>query len=136
MSVFTPENITTLAQNQIFVFGSNPMGFHDKGAAKLARGRFGAVQGRAVGMQGQSYAIPTQGSDFRTPLPIAVVQSHVNDFIAYAKAHPELEFLVTKIGCGLARRSPAQIAPLFRPARGVENIILPRDFAMLLRHNS
>ena len=56
---FTPYRITELKENQIFVFGSNLAGMHGGGAARLAYDRFGAVWGQGVGLQGQSYGIPT-----------------------------------------------------------------------------
>ena len=56
---YTPENITSLGEDEVFVFGSNLAGRHCGGAARVARERFGAIMGQGVGMQGQSYAIPT-----------------------------------------------------------------------------
>lgn len=118
----TPEHITSLKNNEIFVFGSNLAGAHAGGAAYLAYQRFGAVMGQGVGLQGQSYAIPTMQGDPNTILP------YVEEFIIFAKQHPELTFLVTKIGCGIAGFTPAEIAPLFAGAVEVENIHLPMDF--------
>ncbi len=118
----TPEHITSLKSNEIFVFGSNLAGAHAGGAAYLAYQRFGAVMGQGVGLQGQSYAIPTMQGDTNTILP------YVEEFIIFAKQHPELTFLVTKIGCGIAGFTPAEIAPLFAGAVEVGNIHLPMDF--------
>lgn len=118
----TPEHITSLKSNEIFVFGSNLAGAHAGGAAYLAYQRFGAVMGQGIGLQGQSYAIPTMQGDTNTILP------YVEEFIIFAKQHPELTFLVTKIGCGIAGFIPAEIAPLFAGAVEVENIHLPMDF--------
>ena len=118
----TPEHITSLGKNEIFVFGSNLQGMHGGGAAWIAVERFGAIMGQGVGLQGQSYAIPTMQGGPDTILP------YVEDFIAFAKQHPELTFLVTKIGCGIAGFSPRDIAPLFAGAVEVENIHLPQDF--------
>ena len=56
---YTPEFIDELESNEIFVFGSNLAGMHGGGAARFAYKRFGAVWGQGVGLQGQSYAIPT-----------------------------------------------------------------------------
>ncbi|MCB0475658.1 MAG: hypothetical protein KDC69_08275, partial [Flavobacteriaceae bacterium] len=58
-SKITPENITELQDNQIFVFGSNLSGNHAGGAAKLASEKFGAETGIGEGLTGQSYALPT-----------------------------------------------------------------------------
>ena len=118
----TPEWIDDLQENQVFVFGSNLAGMHGGGAARVARLRFGAVMGKGVGMQGRSYAIPTMQGGTET------IRPYVNDFIAYAKEHPELTFLVTPIGCGIAGFEPEDIAPLFELASYVENIWLPKSF--------
>lgn len=118
----TPEWIDDLQENQVFVFGSNLAGMHGGGAARVARLRFGAVMGNGVGMQGRSYAIPTMQGGTET------IRPYVNDFIAYAKEHPELTFLVTPIGCGIAGFEPEDIAPLFEEASNVENIWLPKSF--------
>lgn len=122
----TPSHITQLKENEIFVFGSNLGGSHAGGAAYTAYQHFGAVWGQGVGMQGQSYAIPTMQGGPETILP------YVIDFIAYARNHPDKIFLVTPIGCGIAGLSPQQIAPLFRDAINVENIFLPPSFWHLL----
>lgn len=122
----TPEWIDDLQENQVFVFGSNLAGMHGGGAARIARLRFGAVMGKGVGMQGRSYAIPTMQGGTET------IRPYVNDFIAYAKEHPELTFLVTPIGCGIAGFEPEDIAPLFEEASNVENIWLPESFWKVL----
>lgn len=119
---FTPERITSLAENEIFVFGSNLAGMHGGGAAWLALNRFGAEWGKGVGLQGQSYAIPTMQGGVET------IKPYVDEFIAFAKANKQLTFLVTKIGCGIAGFTEEEIAPLFREAIEVENIVLPREF--------
>ncbi len=118
----TPDYIHSLDKNEIFVFGSNLQGMHGGGAARIAADRFGAIMGQGVGLQGQSYAIPTMQGGVNTIMP------YVDEFIAFAKQHPELTFLVTRIGCGIAGFTPAQIAPLFTGAVDVENIHLPQDF--------
>ncbi len=122
MKRITPEFIRDLKPNEIFVFGSNLAGAHGGGAAYLAYQRFGAVMGQGVGLQGQSYAIPTMQGGPNTILP------YVEEFIEFTKQHPELTFLVTKIGCGIAGFRPSEIAPLFAGAVDVENIYLPQDF--------
>ena len=118
----TPEHIGSLKNNEIFVFGSNLAGAHGGGAAYLAYERFGAIMGQGVGLQGQSYAIPTMQGGPDTILP------YVEEFIRFADCHPELTFLVTKIGCGIAGFRPSEIAPLFAGAVNVPNIHLPMDF--------
>ena len=118
----TPDRITRLNPNEIFVFGSNLQGMHGGGAARVAVNWFGAVMGQGVGLQGQSYAIPTMQGGPNTILP------YVEDFIRFATEHPEMTFLVTRIGCGIAGFTPSEIAPLFAGAINVENIHLPEDF--------
>lgn len=120
---FTPERIAQLKPNEIFVFGSNLAGAHGGGAARLAYDRFGAVWGQGVGLQGQSYGIPTMHGG------VDVIKPYVDEFIAFAKQHPEMKFFVTKIGCGIAGFTTEEIAPLFADAVDVENVILPREFA-------
>lgn len=122
----TPDRISQLADGEIFVFGSNLAGMHGGGAARAARLHFGAQMGQGVGLQGQSYAIPTMQGGPET------IQPYVDEFVAFARQHPELRFLVTRIGCGIAGFTPDDIAPLFREAVGVSNICLPSDFWELL----
>ena len=119
---YTPDMISTLKDNEIFVFGSNLGGMHGGGAARAAYNRFGAVWGQGVGLQGQSYAIPTMQGGVET------IKPYVDEFIAFAQEHPEYRFLVTRIGCGIAGFRDEQIAPLFSSAIDKENIILPREF--------
>ena len=118
----TPDRIRTLKPNEIFVFGSNLQGAHAGGAARIALDHFGAIMGQGVGLQGQSYAIPTMQGGVNTILP------YVEEFIHFAMEHPEMTFLVTRIGCGIAGFTPKEIAPLFAGAINVENIHLPLDF--------
>ena len=119
---FTPERISELAENEIFVFGSNLAGAHGGGAARLAYRKFGAVWGEGVGLHGRTYAIPTMQGGVQT------IKPYVDEFIRFAKEHPSLTFLVTRIGCGIAGFQDRDIAPLFKAAINVENIILPKGF--------
>lgn len=124
----TPENITVLEKNEIFVFGSNLAGHHGAGAARLANREFGAVYYVGVGRTGSCYAIPTKDEKIM-PMPIDAIRPYVKQFYKYASAHPELTFLVTKIGCGLAGNSIEDISPLFVPENGLHpNVILPAEF--------
>lgn len=125
---YTPEFINELAEDEVFVFGSNLAGMHGGGAAATAYRRFGAVWGKGVGLYGQSYAIPTMQGGVKT------IKPYVDEFIEFAKSHPELRFLVTKIGCGIAGFREEQIAPLFAEAIDVKNIILPRDFVEMIKN--
>lgn len=122
----SPRWINSLEKNEIFVFGSNLQGMHGGGAARVALEQFGAVWGQGTGLQGQSYAIPTMHGG------IDVIAPYVNDFIAFAKEHPELKFLVTEIGCGIAGFRASEMAPLFKEALKMENIYLPERFIEVL----
>ncbi len=123
---FTPAWIKELKENEIFVFGSNLGGFHGGGAARVALEQFGAVWGQGVGLQGQSYAIPTMHGG------VDVIKPYVDEFIAFARDHRELKFLVTPIGCGIAGFAVEEIAPLFAAAIDDENIILPESFVKVI----
>lgn len=121
-----PDRIAELRDDEIFVFGSNLAGMHAGGAARIACRCFGAVWGQGVGLQGQSYAIPTmQGG-------VGTIRPYVDEFIDFARRHPHLKFLVTEIGCGIAGFTPEEIAPLFAAAVSVENIWLPARFWKVL----
>ena len=119
----SPTRVESLEPQQVFVFGSNAGGMHGAGAARTAMERFGAVWGEGHGLHGQSYAIDTMSG-------LGVIEREVATFLGFAAEHPELEFLVTEIGCGIAGYRPEQIAPLFREAG--RNVRLPERFAALL----
>ena len=118
----TPELITELQPGEIFVFGSNLAGMHGGGAAYAAYRKFGAIMGQGVGLQGQSYAIPTMQGGVET------IKPYVDEFIAFAREHAELTFLVTRIGCGIAGFRDEQIAPLFTEAHQLPNVVLPPNW--------
>lgn len=122
----SPQWITTLADDEVFVFGSNLEGLHGGGAALLAYERFGAIWGQGTGLQGKSYGIPTMHGG------VDVIAPYVDDFIAFAREHRELRFLVTEIGCGIAGFTVEEMAPLFKDAMDEENIYLPQRFIDIL----
>ena len=122
----SPNSIIDLKPNEVFVFGSNLRGSHGGGAALVAYQKFGAVWGEGVGHFGQTYAIPTMQGGVET------IKPYVDQFIAYAMQHPQLTFLVTRIGCGIAGFEPYEIAPLFKDATNMENVWLPEDFLDVL----
>lgn len=128
--IYTPERITELKPNEIFVFGSNLAGLHSGGAARLAYNRFGAIWGQGVGLQGQSYGIPTMHGG------VEAIKPYVDEFIWFASQHPEYKFLVTRIGCGIAGFKAIEIARLFPRAYDIQNIILPEDFVEAMRKDS
>jgi hypothetical protein len=123
MPNISPKWIKSLGENEIFVFGSNLAGFHGGGAAELAM-EWGAVWGQAVGLQGKTYAIPTM---FKT---VEEMKPYIDEFLIFAKAHPELKFLVTELGCGIAGFTPKDVAPLFKAVidENIENVYLPEKF--------
>lgn len=115
------DRIATLGENEIFVFGSNIQGSHGGGAAWYAHKNFGAEWGVGEGLTGRTYALPTmEGKDS--------MKHAVEHFIACAKEHPELTFLVTAVGCGIAGYTPEEVAPLFKEATSLENVYLPQVF--------
>ncbi len=124
----SPKWIKHLEENEIFVFGSNLEGKHGGGAAKLAMD-WGAGWGKGVGLYGQTYAIPTMQGGVET------IKPYTDEFINFAKKHPELKFLVTEIGCGIAGFTVREIAPLFKDAIDQENIFLPERFYNELTDN-
>ena len=113
----------------VFVFGSNLAGRHGAGAALWARQNRGAIYGKGVGMQGNSYAIPTKDAQLKT-LPLKLIRPYVERFLSFARSRPDLRFQLTPIGCGLAGYRPAHIAPMFRGAP--PNVELPPEFAEAL----
>lgn len=121
----TPDNITELKPNEVFVFGSNRLGAHRGGAARYAYDHFGAELSNSEGIQGQSYALPTMDKDMK-PYSSYNLKKVVNSFVYYARQHPEKTFLLTKVGCGIAGFTEAQIAPLFRHTPG--NVVKPKGW--------
>lgn len=126
---YTSDRISELKPNEIFVFGSNLAGAHAGGAARLAYNRFGAIWGQGVGLQGQSYAIPTMQGGVET------IKPYVDEFIEFARQHQEYKFLVTRIGCGIAGFKDKEIAPLFNDAIDIVNVILPKEFVEAIQGN-
>lgn len=126
---YTPDNITALGPDEVFVFGSNLAGNHAGGAARTARLKFGAKMGQGEGMQGQSYAIPTMQGGVET------IKPYVDRFIDLATEWDQTTFYVTRIGCGIAGFTDEQIAPLFDRAYDLYNVRLPLSFAEIIERN-
>lgn len=116
--------------SDVFVFGSNLLGIHGKGAAKDALLYHGAVYGQGKGRQGKSYAIPTKSTPYEI-LPLEAIEEFVKEFLSYANEHYEESFFVTAIGCGLAGYKVEQIAPMFKHAP--DNVNLPQSFLNVLK---
>ncbi len=115
------DRIEELGEREIFVFGSNKQGMHGGGAAWVAHKKFGAEWGVGEGLTGRTYALPTMEG-------AASMKKAVEQFTDCARRHPELTFLVTAVGCGIAGYTPQEVAPLFRAAAGLENVYLPEMF--------
>lgn len=126
----SPDLVTSLKPNEIFCFGSNTAGLHGKGAAKQAL-TLGARWGQGSGLQGSTYGIPTKDHHMKV-LPVNKILRYVDEFVEFAQKSPQLTFLVSEIGCGLAGYSPKDIAPLFEKAVKLENVRLPRRFLRIL----
>ena len=122
----SPANITSLKPDEVFVFGSNSAAIHGAGAAKQAL-KWGAKMGRD-GLCGQTYGICTKDRHIQT-LSLDRIAEHVGEFLYEAERRPELTFLVTEVGCGLAGYTPKDIAPLFASYKPFpENVRLPQSF--------
>ncbi len=123
---YTPDKITELQPDEVFVFGSNLKGHHRGGAANVALKHFGAKWGIGRGLSGQSYAIPT------SCIPLEEIKVYVDEFLQFAHDHADLLFYVTKIGCGNAGYTVDDIAPLFAKVAELDNVRLPDEFVATL----
>lgn len=124
----TPEKIASLAPGEIFVFGSNKDGKHDGGAARTALNHFGAIYGQSSGLQGQSYGVNTMSGRFR-------MEADIRTLIRFSERRPDLCFLVTELGCGIAGYIPEEVAPVFKNAILHKNIYLSERFWKVLMPN-
>lgn len=124
----TPEKITCLEPHQVFVFGSNLNGKHDGGAALFAYKKLGATYGVSIGLTGQSYAFPTLGFNMEK-LKLTEWDYHIQLLIRTAKANTTKEFLVTKLGCGIASYNEDYLAEFFEEYKFPENVILPEGWS-------
>lgn len=123
----TPDWVEQLSPDEIFVFGSNLEGHHGGGAALCAYRNFGAIWGVGTGIQGQSYGIPTMHGG------VDDIKPYVDEFLAYARQHPENKFLLTRIGCGIAGFLDEEMAPLFAPALEMPNVAFPAKWLEILQ---
>ena len=121
-SRIAPDFIDRLGNADVFVFGSNIHGQHHGGASLYALEHFGAINGQAEGMQGRSYAIPTEGNTFEE------LKQAIERFNDYVVTHPHVRFVLSAIGCGAAGYSVEQIAPLFCQAYSFGNVYVPKSF--------
>lgn len=98
--------IAELKPSEVFVFGANADGHHGAGAARTALEKFGAVYGQGEGLQGQSYGIVTMSG-------WAEFSGSAQRFNEFARSSPDLTFLLTKVGCGIAGYDESQVKRLF-----------------------
>lgn len=129
----TPEWITEVKEDEVFVFGSNEAGRHGAGAAKMAM-KFGAKYGQGFGMQGRSFGIPTMNASVTKLLRLEKIREYVNKFFDIASSFSNLKFYVTEVGCGLAGGDVKDIAPMFHQAVNLNNIYLPKSFWKVIDH--
>jgi len=122
----TPDIIRKLNENEVFVFGSNLAGFHGAGAAKTALVKFGAHYGKGEGLQGQSYAFPTLGFSLNK-LKQNRLEISVDNLYKCCRDNPNKNFLLTKVGCGLAGFTEDYMKSLFIQPRPV-NLIFPQGW--------
>jgi hypothetical protein len=108
----TPEIITELRANEVIVVGTNLRGNHAGGLAFEASLKWGLLEGYFYGLIGKCYGFPTLDEHMRQ-LPIGTLELQADEFFACARANPDLTFLLTKVGCGIAGFAESEIAPLF-----------------------
>lgn len=131
---YTPDYIDNLQPNQVFVFGSNILGYHTGGASRMAYKHFGAIWGQPEGMQGNSYAIPVDYG--KAPVKENEVRQAIDRFIQFARDNKDKQFLVTRIGCGIGGFQDKEMAKYFKEALNLDNVSLPRSFADALEGKS
>lgn len=121
--------ITEIKEGEVFVFGSNYAGNHAGGAARQAHDDFGAEMGIGEGLTGACYAFPTLESDMNRRGRRGLEMSR-NRLYSTARALPDMQFLLTKVGCGIAGYPEDEMKSLFADAP--ENVILPEDWAVAI----
>ena len=132
---FTPENITELKENEVFVFGSNMNGNHAGGAARFAVKNFGAINGQTEGLQGQSYAIPTLDEKMEK-LSLGRISLSIDKLFQFANENANLVFFVTKIGCGIAGFTEDELKQVFYSKEFIPfNVVLPQEFTFIREEN-
>lgn len=125
---YTPEIITELAPNEIFVFGTNQYAKHGGGAALIASRKFGAIYGESpIGLVGNTCGIITTSFN-DVPVSLEFIRSQVETLYYFALLRPDLKFFVTKIGTGIAGFSIEEIKGAFFLPFKPKNIILPIEF--------
>ena len=129
------KHIDKLEDDEVFVFGSNTEGMHAGGAARMAM-NWGAIYGKAFGLQGKTFAIPTVDYTRSGKMSIDEIKKYVDEFLDFTIKNKDKKFLVTEIGCGIAEFKVSEIAPLFREALEYSNVYLPERFINYLKENN
>lgn len=129
------KHIDKLEDDEVFVFGSNTEGMHAGGAARMAM-NWGAIYGKAFGLQGKTFAIPTIDYTRSGKMSIDEIKKYVDEFLDFTIKNKDKKFLVTEIGCGIAGFKVSEIAPLFRKALEYSNVYLPERFINYLKENN
>ena len=128
------KHIDKLEDDEVFVFGSNTEGMHAGGAARMAM-NWGAIYGKAFGLQGKTFAIPTVDYTRSGKMSVDEIKKYVDEFLDFTIKNKDKKFLVTEIGCGIAGFKVSEIAPLFRKALEYSNVYLPETFINYLKYN-
>lgn len=118
----TDAHVGNLGPNEIFVFGSNEAGQHGGGAAAHAHAFYGAQMGVREGITGYCYAFPTLNKELKKRTAKQLFIS-VAMFKATARSMPELTFLLTKVGCGIAGYPEEDMIALFKDCP--KNVVKP-----------
>lgn len=129
------KHIDKLEDDEVFVFGSNTEGMHAGGVARMAM-NWGAIYGKAFGLQGKTFAIPTVDYTRSGKMSIDEIKKYVDEFLDFTIKNKDKKFLVTEIGCGIAGFKVSEIAPLFRKALEYSNVYLPERFINYLKENN
>ena len=129
------KHIDKLEDDEVFVFGSNTEGMHAGGAARMAM-NWGGIYGKAFGLQGKTFAIPTVDYTRSGKMSIDEIKKYVDEFLDFTIKNKDKKFLVTEIGCGIAGFKVSEIAPLFRKALEYSNVYLPERFINYLKENN
>lgn len=124
----TPKKVSSLRNNQIFVFGTDKSGSQRSGAAGLAAKCFGAKPGVVDGPTGMCYALPTKG------FSIEELSEAVRRFEQYVRNNFRYTYLVTAVGCGHAGFDVKAVANMFIGMIGLRNVMLPDVFLKVYRN--
>jgi hypothetical protein len=115
----TPDKITKLKDNEIFVFGSNWHWNHWWWAAKTAKDKFWAIEWQSEWLQWQSFAINTM--DW-----LDKIKKWLRNLYKVTCEKTTKIFFLTKIWCGIAGYKEDDIKKLVKEIWFPANVILPK----------